>query len=70
MNLRNATIKAGVKNIREHYPSVTEENILTDQIYSAFFAESLRMTKGHDKRIDAVCDELLGEISTNDTARE
>jgi len=43
MNIRQEILKAGVIGLKDFgYPSVTEENILTDTIYSAFFEEMLK----------------------------
>lgn len=54
-------IEAGVKNLREFgYPDCNSENILTDQIYSAFFKSMLEDNKGKgvDKEIDALIDRM------------
>lgn len=59
---RKRLIAAGVKNLREFgYPSCNETNILTDQIFSAFFASMLKGNKGQSGELDAVIDELLKE---------
>jgi hypothetical protein len=43
--MREQLIQAGIKNLKEFgYPSVNEENILTDMIYSAFFKQMLEET--------------------------
>jgi hypothetical protein len=43
--MRQHIISAGVKQLRESYPGVNESNIMTDQIYSAFFKASLEETR-------------------------
>lgn len=68
---RDRLLEAGVKNLKEYgYPDVTKENILTDQIYSAFFKSMLQdsdnMGKGMDEHIIA----LLKEIKQSDAAGE
>ena len=58
---RAKIIAAGVRNLKEFgYPSVTADNILTDQIYSAFFKSMLEDNKG--KGADGVINDLLKEI--------
>ena len=43
MNIRQEILKAGVIGLKDFgYPSVTEESILTNKIYSAFFKEMLK----------------------------
>lgn len=40
--LRDQLISAGVRNLQKYgYPSVDKDNILTDEIYSAFFRSML-----------------------------
>ena len=65
--MRDKLIKAGVKNLREFgYPEVNEANILTDAVYSAFFAVMLQDNLGYG--MDAEINELLEEIkSQNET---
>ena len=59
-------IKAGIKNLKEFgYPSVNEENILTDIVYSAMFKSMLNDNVGKStKQVDGVIDELLKQIKT------
>jgi hypothetical protein len=58
--IRERLIAAGVKNLKEFgYSEVTNENILTDEVYGEFFNSMLRDNKGHSTRIDKVIDELL-----------
>ena len=54
-------LQAGVKNLRDFgYPDCNETNILTDQIYSAFFKSMLEDNKGMgvDKEIYALLKSL------------
>lgn len=61
--MRQKLIDAGVKNLKEFgYPSVDAENILTDQIYSAFFRSMLDDTLSMKPSLKSVIDELLAEI--------
>lgn len=58
--MKDKLISAGVKNLREYgYPECNKDNILTDQIYKAFFASMLKDNKGNGDSIDKVIDELL-----------
>jgi hypothetical protein len=41
---QNVLIYNGVKNLRESFAGVDEDNILTDRMYIAFFKQSLEMT--------------------------
>lgn len=60
---RNKLLAAGVKNLKAFgYPSVSETNILTDPVYSAFFESMLNDNKGHSGGLDDAIDGLLGEI--------
>lgn len=61
--MRDKLIKAGVRNLRQYgYEGVDEANILTDEIYSAFFKSMLldNLDKGADAEINA----LLAEIES------
>ena len=61
MSTRDKIVAAGVRNLKEFgYPEVTEKNILTDQIYKAFFKSMLEdnLGKGADKEIKALLKEL------------
>lgn len=65
MTIREKLIAAGVKNLKEFgYPAVNAENILTDQIYSAFFSKMLKDNMG--KGVDAELTALLKEIKVED----
>ena len=58
--MKDKLIAAGVKNLRAYgYPECNKDNIMTDQIYKAFFASMLKGNKGNDDAIDKVIDELL-----------
>jgi hypothetical protein len=62
--IREHLIAAGVKNLKEFgYPDVNAENLLTDIVYSGFFASMLRdnLGQGVDEQINA----LLAEIKDN-----
>lgn len=60
--VRQKLIAAGVKNLHVYgYPYCTKENILTDQIYKAFFRSMLEDNKGHSAGADVVIDALLKE---------
>ena len=64
-------IEAGVKNLREFgYPDCNVENILTDQIYGAFFKSMLEENKGRgvDREIDALLARLSNSSITGATA--
>lgn len=60
-------IEAGIRNLKEFgYPSVNAENILTDEIYRAFFARMLENTKEDAKRNPEVvkaCEHLIMKIN-------
>lgn len=62
-------IKNGVKNLREFgYPSVNEENILTDMVYSAIFKNSLNDNRGQSPNADVTeaIDDLIETITQNE----
>lgn len=62
--IREKLISAGVKNLGEYgYPSCNAENILTDEIYSAFFLSMLKGNFGHG--FDREIKELITEIEGN-----
>lgn len=61
MTVRDKLITAGVRNLKEFgYPSVTQENILTDVVFSKFFKSMLEdnLGKGYDKDIKALLTEI------------
>jgi len=61
--MKDKLIAAGVKNLHAYgYPECNKDNILTDQIYKAFFASMLKDNKGNGKDIDKAIDELLVTI--------
>ena len=61
--MKDKLISAGVKNLHAYgYPEFNKDNILTDQIYKAFFASMLKDNKGNGKDIDKAIDELLVTI--------
>jgi len=61
--IKSKLIAAGVKNLREFgYPQCGENNILTDEVYSAFFRNMLNENKGNGADIDTAIDELLNQL--------
>lgn len=57
-------IRAGVKNLQEFgYPGCTEENILTDDIYSKFFASMLDSNLGHSAQVDVAIGSLKTKLA-------
>lgn len=62
--LKQKLIEAGVKNLKEFgYPSVNNENILTDFVYRSFFKPMLEEdTNRATKQLIKVCDGLLVDI--------
>ena len=63
--MRDKLLAAGVRQLKESYPAVTNENILTDMIYSAFFLEMLKSTKGNGRDLDSAIDALILEIEAS-----
>lgn len=62
-NIQEKLVAAGVKNLQEFgYPDCDSENILTDEIYKAFFVSMLEdnIGKGYDTEIKS----LLNKIET------
>lgn len=69
--IKDALLVAGVKNLKTFgYPKVNIENILTDELYSAFFENMLKdnIGKGTNK-VDDVINELLKTISLNQSPK-
>ena len=64
IEIRVKLIAAGVKNlITFGYPEVNQENILTDEVYKAFFESMLEDNIGQSNaQVDAVIAVLLKEI--------
>lgn len=61
MSVRSHLIAAGVKNLKAYgYPSVNAENILTDDIFKAFFRSMLEdnLGQGYDAEINALLKEI------------
>jgi hypothetical protein len=67
-SIRAKLIAAGVQNLIAYgYVLATADNILTDEVYSAFFRAMLDSNKGHGRDIDREIDVLLAELErTND----
>jgi hypothetical protein len=64
-NWRPRLIASGIRNLKEFgYPAVTEQNILTDAIYSTFFERMLKDNKGHSEAADQAIDGLLDDIAS------
>jgi len=58
--MKDQLISAGVKNLKAYgYPECNKDNILTDQIYKAFFVSMLKDNKGNGAAIDKAIYELL-----------
>ena len=56
-------IVAGIKNLKEFgYPSVTKDNILTDEVYKEFFKSMLNENKGYGSNIDTAIESLLNKV--------
>ena len=69
--LKENLIKTGVRNLQEYgYTDVTPQNLLTDEIYKAFFISMLKDKLGYNKEIDKVINLILSEIDLpNDTSK-
>lgn len=70
MTLREKLLHDGVKNLKEFgYPTVTTENILTDQVYSSLFKHMLLERKEESPlaSVHEECDLLLAEITGNES---
>ena len=62
--MKEKLIAAGVKNLHEFgYPHCTADNILTDEVYKAFFKHMLEENKGQRSDVDAAIDALLAQIT-------
>lgn len=62
--IESGLIAAGVKNLKAFgYPNCTAENILTDAVFSQFFASMLESNKGKRRDVDVVIDALLAKIA-------
>lgn len=62
-------IEAGVKNLRQFgYPNCDKSNILTDEIYRAFFLSMLEDNKGKAGCLaDKAIDSLIAKIAETST---
>lgn len=57
-------VEAGVKSLREFgCEHCTEENIFTDEIYSALFLSMLKGNKGHGRDLDLVLNALMNRCT-------
>ena len=69
--LEKHLIRAGVKNLREFgYPDCTAENILTDSVYSQFFASMLDSNMGQNAAADVAIVSLKAMIASSETPAE
>lgn len=61
--MKDKLIEAGVKNLQAYgYPGCNKDNILTDEIYRAFFASMLKDNKGKSgDAADMAIDDLLAK---------
>lgn len=68
---KDLLILAGVKNLKTFgYPKVNIENILTDELYSAFFQNMLEDNIGKGtKKVDDVINDLIKTISQNQSPK-
>lgn len=65
--MKEKPVSAGVQNLRNFgYPGCNKDNILTDEIYKAFFVSMLRDNKGYSSEVDDAIDELLLECGNED----
>lgn len=61
--IKSQIISIGVKTLNERgFSLVTEENILTDFIYSEFFLIHLNKIKGKLIEVDIVIDNIINSI--------
>jgi hypothetical protein len=62
--MREQLIAAGIRNLKEYgYPAVSAENILTDQIYGAFFKGMLEDNLGKSDTADEAIKALIAELA-------
>jgi len=62
--IKRTIIDAGVRNLHEFgYPKCNAENIMTDQIYGAFFKSMLEDNLGKDKRADPIIRDILQSLA-------
>ncbi len=65
--IRTSLLNAGVKNLKGYgYPSVNVDNIMTDEIFRAFFKEMLKTNLGVAPSADLAIYELLEGIEELD----
>jgi len=63
--IKNHLIKNGVKNLKEFgYPEVSEDNLMTDEVYKLAFKAMLENNKGFGQRLDAIIDEMISEVDS------
>lgn len=62
-NFREKLLAAGVRNLKEFgYPTVDEQSIISDDIYSVLFERMLQDSKGRSRSMDIEINTLLKEI--------
>lgn len=65
MSMRDELISEGVNNLRAYgYLNCNKDNILTNQLYKAFFASMLNDNKGHSLHVDKEIDGLLADCES------
>jgi hypothetical protein len=72
-NIKKSIVVSGVKNLKEYgYSEVTEDNIITDVVYSGFFKSMLKDNLGQSGNgaVEEVIQELLDEIEANKSEEE
>lgn len=69
--IRQKLLEAGVHNLQEFgYPYVTVDNILTDVVYSEYFASMLENNIGLAcNQTDEVINELLSQINNSQNTK-
>lgn len=60
--IKRRLIRNGVNALKDSYPNVDEENILTDAIYKEFFRSMLEDNRGVSPKIDDAITELIEKI--------
>ena len=73
--MRKKIISLGIKHLKDFgYPTVNEDNIITDIVYSSFFENMLEETIDDENNSNGVitkeCQKLLDEIRNKRTANE
>lgn len=62
--IKENILNTGVNNLKNFgYPQVTNETILTDEVYKAFFKSMLEKNLGYTEQLDEVINELLTQVT-------